>query len=377
MSVSAGLAGTPPRLGRRTQRLLVAALVLAAAAAVLALLGSSLGALVGSAAPAAKNPFGTGLREAAPSATGLGGWILAVQSQFYRSLTGALAAAKQDSGAVWGLVSIGFLYGVFHAAGPGHGKGVIAGYLLATRRTLIKGLGLSLAAALVQAGVAIALVGIAASLLHASAQGINASAGAIETASFGALVAVGLALLWRKSAAVVPGRDGASPAAEAHSHEHGIHGHESHSHRGHHHHHGHGHAHSHAGACDASCGHTHMPAPAEIERARSLRESAGIVLAAGIRPCSGAIILLVFALSQGVFAIGVLATLAMGLGTAITTGALAAIAVLAKGAAMRLANGRGEGGVRLVAWLELFAAGLVTALGGALLLGSWSTVGLS
>ena len=100
------------------------------------------------------------------------------------------------------------------------------------------------------------------------------------------------------------------------------------------------------------------------------RDMAAVVVAAGIRPCSGAIILLVFALSQGLFAAGVVATFAMAAGTAITTGALAAIAVLAKGLAVRLA-GESTGGARAVATLEVLAAAFVLVLGVVLLVGLW------
>jgi ABC-type nickel/cobalt efflux system permease component RcnA len=364
MSVtSAAAPASPPGLPRAARRLLVAVTALAAIALLVALVGL----LVGSAAPAAppaKNPFGTGIREAAPAATGFGGWILAIQSEFYRSLTGALSAMKRDGAAIWSLALVGFLYGVFHAAGPGHGKAVIAGYIMATRRTLLRGVGLSFAAAFLQAAVAIGLVGLMAAVLRAGSASINAAATLVEIASFAALLVVGLALLWRKTAGVVPS------GAGAHA-EHGHHG-GAHSHHAHHHHH---HDHAHGAAC--GCGHAHGPTAAEVERLAGWRESAGIVLAAGIRPCSGAIILLVFALSQGMFWAGIAATLAMALGTAITTGALAAVAVLAKSVALRLAGGRGEAGARALAWLEVLAAAGVAALGGALLLGMWGAGALA
>ena len=117
-------------------------------------------------APAAapRNPFGAGLREAAPAARASAAWLLAVQGEFARSLQGACwrsraTARHLDAG------GLGFLYGVFHAAGPGHGKAVIAAYLVSSERALVKGLALSLAAALVQAVVAVALVATAAALL--------------------------------------------------------------------------------------------------------------------------------------------------------------------------------------------------------------------
>lgn len=102
-----------------------------------------------------------------------------------------------------------------------------------------------------------------------------------------------------------------------------------------------------------------------------LREAAGAVLAAGLRPCSGAIVVLVFALSQGLYVWGVVAAFAMGLGVAITTGALASLAVLAKAGARRLAGGEeSPRAILAVRSLETAAAAAVLALGASLLLGS-------
>lgn len=80
--------------------------------------------------------------------------------------------------------------------------------------------------------------------------------------------------------------------------------------------------------------------------------------------------MLVFALAQGIFLAGVAATFAMSMGTALTTGALAAMAVLAKGLAVRFLGG-GEGrGVIGVRALEFVAALLVFMLGATLLMGA-------
>ena len=99
---------------------------------------------------------------------------------------------------------------------------------------------------------------------------------------------------------------------------------------------------------------------------------AGVVLAAGIRPCAGAIVVLVFALSQGLFAAGVAATFAMALGTALNNGLVAALAVFAKAVAGRLARGRGAHGARAIAGVELLAAAFVLVLGASLLAGLWT-----
>jgi nickel/cobalt exporter len=94
------------------------------------------------------------------------------------------------------------------------------------------------------------------------------------------------------------------------------------------------------------------------------------VIAADVRPCSGAILLLVFALAQGLFLAGVAATFAMALGVAATTGALALIAVFAKSTAMRLAASEASR-VALVARVFEFAAALaVLVFGLALMFGT-------
>ena len=93
------------------------------------------------------------------------------------------------------------------------------------------------------------------------------------------------------------------------------------------------------------------------------------VIAVGLRPCSGAVLVLVFALAQGLFWAGVAATFAMGLGTALTVAAIATFAVGAKGLATRLASGRGGYGLVAVRGLEVTAAVFVLAFGVLLLAG--------
>jgi ABC-type nickel/cobalt efflux system permease component RcnA len=302
---------------------------------------TGLDAAGGTAAP--KNPFGTGLREAAPSATGIGigGLILSVQAHFYQMLRDALAGLKTGGG-LGPLVAIGFAYGVFHAAGPGHGKGVISGYLVASRRTLKRGLVLSLLAALLQALVAILIVGILAIALNATARTISNTADMIERVSFAAVVLFGAVLLWRKTGQVLAIFD--PPDA-------------------------------HDANCGPDCGHLHLPEPSAVSRMKGIRDAAGIVVAAGIRPCSGAIILLVFALSQGLVWAGIGAVVAMALGTAITTGAIATLAVFVKSAALRLTGEQSRAGLLALAGLEVLAAAFVLMLGLSLLAGIASGLG--
>src|ERR1700684_2940724 len=141
------------------------------------------------------NPF-AGMRQAAP--TGIAGWILAEQSRFYRALSGLIRAAKTDGSALWALMGISFIYGIFHAAGPGHGKAVISSYLVANEETWRRGIVLSFASALLQAATAVVIVGVAAALLGATAKMMGDTVRAIEIASYALIVLLGARLFWVK-----------------------------------------------------------------------------------------------------------------------------------------------------------------------------------
>src|SRR5438874_8627958 len=145
------------------------------------------------------SPFGAPRAPAPPAPVGgVLGWIFAKQAEFYRQFSGLLRAAKADGTAVWSLFGLSFLYGAFHAAGPGHGKAVISSYLVANEETWRRGVVLSFASALLQALVAVAIVGIAAALLGATAKMMGDTVRVIETVSYLLIIAVGLRLLWVK-----------------------------------------------------------------------------------------------------------------------------------------------------------------------------------
>jgi ABC-type nickel/cobalt efflux system permease component RcnA len=147
------------------------------------------------------------------------------------------------------------------------------------------------------------------------------------------------------------------------------------AHRGHgheHHHNGPSHAdvaHDHAHVHDAHCGHSHGPTPGELAGPGGWRRGFGAIFAVGVRPCSGAILVLVFALAQGMFWAGIAATFAMGLGTGITVAVIAVLAVSATDLARRLSAGREGSGVLIMRGVEFAAAGLVLLFGAGLLLG--------
>jgi nickel/cobalt transporter (NicO) family protein len=328
----------------------------------------------------AQGPFGVGAAGASHPPGGIAGWVLAKQAEYYRALGAMIRAAKADGSAAVGLLGLSFAYGIFHAAGPGHGKAVISSYLVANEETWRRGVVLSFAAALLQALIAILIVAIAAALIGATAKMMGDTVRVIETLSYLLIVALGARLLWVKGngfadalrakrppivalrpAGAAVAIDSSTQHEPAHQHvdcDHHAHepcGHGDHDHA----------AHAHAAACD----HAHGPEPQTLAGRGGWARGLSAIIAVGLRPCSGAILVLVFALAQGLFPLGVAATLVMGLGTAITVAGIATFAVCAKGVAQRVAQQRAGYGTLLVRGLECAAAAAVLGFGALLLAG--------
>jgi nickel/cobalt transporter (NicO) family protein len=304
----------------------------------------------------AQTPFG-GPRPggAEPQIGGIVGWLLAKQSEFYQQMSSTIRAAKSDGSAVGTLLAISFAYGIFHAAGPGHGKAVISSYLVANQETARRGIVLSFASALMQSLVAVVMVAVCAWLLNVTAKTMCGAERAIEIASYALIAAFGLRLVWTKGGGFMRALQRPRPvpamAPAAHHHDH------SHDH------------HHHDRALDEHCGHSHGPEPRELAGPGGWSRGLSAIFAVGVRPCSGAILVLVFALAQGLFWAGIAATFVMGLGTAITVATIAVIAVSAKDLAQRLSGGSEGGGTLIMRGVEFGAAGLVLLFGLGLLFG--------
>src|SRR5262249_13931338 len=130
----------------------------------------------------------------------------------------------------------------------------------------------------------------------------------------------------------------------------------------------HGHADPHH-VHDEHCGHSHGPTPGELAGPGGWQRGFSTIIAAGLRPCSGAILVLVFAFAQSLYGAGIAATFAMGVGTAITIATIAVLSVSAKGVAQRLVAHREGAGALILRGLEFGAAGVVLLFGIALLSG--------
>jgi ABC-type nickel/cobalt efflux system permease component RcnA len=342
----------------------------------LALLAAGLGAALGGAALAQTNPFGRGTpstpagpapesrRDAAPPAeTGvIDRWYAAIrrwQSELTRSLAVEVRAYKEEGSLrpVLALLLVSFLYGVAHAIGPGHGKAATAAYFGANRAHAANGITMSAMIGLVQALSAVVFVGAFALLFKVSQTQTVRSVLYVEVASYALIAGVGLWIAW----------GGVIGRGCTHNHGPGGHAHHDHA-RDHRHHHAHAHGHAHAHA------HRHDDGPALAAVAPgapastvTLRSMLPVALASGLRPCTGAILVLLFTLSQGIFEIGVLATVVMSFGTFLVVALIGLGVIYARRAASR-AGGRHERLANLAQRGVSLAGGLIVAAFGALFL---------
>ena len=230
--------------------------------------------------------------------------FILVVARWQRRLNDNLARqvnAYKSGGAIAPVLAIlllSFLYGLFHAAGPGHGKFVVAAYFLANRASPRDGVIMSGLIALTQALVAIGLVSVFALSLDAGTLELIGNATWVELASYALIVLLGLWMIWGG----IVGRGC--------SHGHGPGGHHEHEH--------------------GDFG------PAEP----GLRAMVPVAVAAGLRPCTGSVIVLLFTLANGIFIVGILGSLVMALGVAITVSAIGLAAIYARRGAARASNTR-------------------------------------
>ena len=312
------------------------------------------------------------------------GPFVSAQIAFQRELTAATHAVAHDYRALAGLLALSFAYGALHAAGPGHGKAVVSSYVMATRQTLRNGLLLAFVASAAQALCAIALAAVASRLFHMTSVMIADATFKLEIVADVAVMLLGVRLVWSKILRPFVRRLTAPPLAPAealfttpvagrtmtmpvNSRFAAV-----------------GLDFSSAAVCDAAddanceCAGFHIP-DAKFASGLDWRKAWMVVTTTGLRPCSGALIVLAFAISQHVLMAGIAATIAMGLGTFLTVAAFAALAASSRaglfwgsgGAATplraRIMRGCEAGGALLV-----FAFGLALLAGHILLDAGWS-----
>lgn len=249
------------------------------------------------------------------------GW----QRDYQNALARALRALRSgEAGAVTAFLGICFTYGFLHALGPGHGKALIGAYGVATDLPMRRMVGLAAITSLAQATVAVVLVHVGVWIFGGARDHVEGASASLEPFSAAAIALLGMILCWRGLRRLVASRPR------------------------------HGHAHSET----CGCGHAHVPDVQEVMATRSWGEAAALVAGVALRPCTGALFLLILTWRFGLDAVGIAGAYAMAIGTMMVTGLAAVIAVgLRRGVHLSLpALGRGA---ILASLVEIAFGGLV------------------
>jgi len=264
-------------------------------------------------------------------------WMRDQQQNFYRQMSSSIRALNASSPmtAARTLMLLSFLYGVFHAAGPGHGKAVISAWVLATENELKRGIAIAAMSALFQALTAIAIVSALLFFVQSASAMARDVAGFLESASYLMIAGLGFYLVWGAFSKRSHEPAHAPVLAPLHASMHApakvrgerqfelvsrprTAGEIAHVH-------------------DEHCGHAHAPEPAQLRGVWSWGRAMTLAFAVGLRPCTGALLVLIFSWSLGLYWAGVLSTLVMAFGVFITIAVVTSLAVYAKAAALRFA----------------------------------------
>ena len=239
-------------------------------------------------------------------------WVAIQQAEFGAALREAVMAMRtgEGIGPASALIGLSFLYGIFHAVGPGHGKAVVASFLMARDSKIRDGIMLSWLIAAVQAVVAIAAVAILGWVLDFGRIALLESMPLVEAVSYGLIVLLGAGMIWNT-----------------------LHGHGCD-----HDHHGMGHDHDHHD-------HDHHAHDASVERRRSRWEFIATGVASGLRPCTGALIVLLFTLAAGIYWIGIVSAFAMAVGVSITVSTIGILSILARRGIVQISLESGRAGL--------------------------------
>nr|WP_318384707.1 nickel/cobalt transporter [uncultured Enterobacter sp.] len=265
---------------------------------------------------------------------------IAWQREVNLQMSGLLKRVAQNPGGAGGsLLLFSLVYGVLHALGPGHGKIVITTWLATHPSKLRSSLWLTFASSLLQGLVAIGLVVVVLTLLQLPARQLHISSFWLEKGSYALVGVLGIVLCVRALKKLRGLLRKPTFTAFTPQHVHDAH---------------------------CGCGHQHLPTQAQLQSGDDWRARLMIVLSMGMRPCSGAIMVLLFSKVIGVFAWGIASALAMAAGTSLTISSLAVLVHSFRQLAITLSGKKPPVLWRQVGWTTLALAGgvvLVVAAG--------------
>ncbi|MBU9844147.1 nickel/cobalt transporter [Rahnella ecdela] len=274
------------------------------------------------------------------------------QRELHQELAGLLRQVKENPMQA-GMTLAGFslIYGVIHAIGPGHGKIVITTYLATHPSRLKSSLKLTFASAIVQGLVAILLVSVVLGVLQLSSRQLHQSSFWMERGSFTLVILLGLLLCWRALKRVWQTINSLRPAQAMKIHSLSPLGSEVHVHDEH-----------------CGCGHQHVPSDQQLQAGGDLRTQIAIVLAMGLRPCSGAIMVLLFSKVIGVYSWGVISAITMAIGTSLTVSLIGVLVFYSRALAVKLSASRTPAAWQRITWsLLALTGGIVLLVAGILL----------
>jgi ABC-type nickel/cobalt efflux system permease component RcnA len=258
------------------------------------------------------------------------------QREVNQQMSTLLKAVAADPAKAGGsLLIFSFLYGVLHALGPGHGKIVITTWLATHPSKLKSSIGLTLASSLLQGMVAIVLVVVVLTLLKLPARQLHLSSFWLEKGSYALVGVLGLLLSWRalKKLRMLMRKPTFKTFTPHHVHN-----------------------------AQCGCGHQHLPTQAQLQSGEDWRARLMIILSMGMRPCSGAIMVLLFSKVIGVFSWGVISALAMAAGTSLTITSLALLVHSFRQLAVKLSGNATPVLWKQVGWTTLALAGGIVLL---------------
>ncbi|MCL9642478.1 nickel/cobalt transporter [Rahnella victoriana] len=274
------------------------------------------------------------------------------QRELHQELAGLLRQVKENpmqSGMT--LAGFSLIYGVIHAIGPGHGKIVITTYLATHPSRLKSSLKLTFASAIVQGLVAILLVSVMLGVLQLSSRQLHQSSFWMERGSFILVILLGVLLCWRALKRVWQTIKSLRRAPAMKIHSLSPMGSETHVHDEH-----------------CGCGHQHVPSDQQLQAGGDLRTQIAIVLAMGLRPCSGAIMVLLFSKVIGVYSWGVISAITMAIGTSLTVSLIGVLVFYSRELAVKLSATRTPAAWQRITWsLLALTGGIVLLVAGVLL----------
>lgn len=281
--------------------------------------------------------------------------VMEWQKNFNLQLSASLnELAENQSKAGITLVFISFLYGVFHAVGPGHGKFILSSYLSFEKTKLNQAMKITFASALVQGLVAISLVTVIVVIFTLSRQYFNLTLKWVERGSFGLMILFGIYWCYQvyrtvnkarkpiiKSIRISQKKAGKLPLVTQKGHIHTE---------------------------NCSCGHKHLPTSNEMQQVKDWKARLMLVLSIGSRPCSGAILVLFLSYTLNLYAWGVISALAMAVGTGLTLSLFAYLVIIARNKAVKVSQWYFSAQInRNIVWILKFTLGIALILFGMVL----------